>query len=570
MRTRWFLSIIISIVLVAPTTFADNSSNNATELLNNDSEYNYVCSGDDCDVEYDSQDWYSINSVTGDVFSLEIRNQGYPDLAYLNVEAWDENGDQIDWGEGSGDYVYSIPDTSTVTFYLSGNGIMYIALTTENGWGGDGTYYWINVSHDTTNRDSDGDSFVDTQDDFPNDPSQWADSDGDGYGDRPVMPNGDFFPNDPTQWSDFDDDGFGDNSEGNNGDQCPELYGKSTIPAARGCPDTDNDGVVDPFDAFPEDFYQQTDNDGDGWGDNQSVPNGDRFPDDPTQWEDADEDGFGDNSEGNNPDHCIGITGFSTYDRNGCLDSDGDGYSNPDNTYLAHPAGMADAFVNDSSEWLDTDGDSTGDNSDAFPQNPEEDTDSDNDSVGDNSDAFPNDYNEWLDSDGDGTGDNSDAFPQNPEEDTDSDNDSVGDNSDAFPNDYNEWLDSDGDGTGDNSDAFVNDSGEWLDSDGDNIGDNSDDCKNEYGDSTKDLVGCVDSDGDGYSDENGYLATLSSKAFDDGDFLSILILLFPVVLLSTIGFILYSKKRNAKGEVSILREELAELRKSITEFDETN
>ena len=94
---------------------------------------------------------------------------------------------------------------------------------------------------------------------------------GDGYGDRPIIPNGDFFPNDPTQWSDLDADGFGDNPDGNNGDQCPELYGQSTIPAARGCPDSDNDGVVDPFDAFPEDFYQQTDNDGDGWGDNQGM-----------------------------------------------------------------------------------------------------------------------------------------------------------------------------------------------------------------------------------------------------------------------------------------------------------
>ena len=104
-------------------------------------------------------------------------------------------------------------------------------------------------------RDNDGygdNPLGNNADQFPDDSSQWADTDGDGYGDRPVQPNGDFFPNDPTQWSDYDNDGFGDNPEGNNGDQCPELYGQSTIPAARGCPDTDNDGVVDPFDAFPK------------------------------------------------------------------------------------------------------------------------------------------------------------------------------------------------------------------------------------------------------------------------------------------------------------------------------
>ena len=32
----------------------------------------------------------------------------------------------------------------------------------------------------------------------------------------------DAFPDDPTQWRDSDGDGFGDNTSGNNPDECPE------------------------------------------------------------------------------------------------------------------------------------------------------------------------------------------------------------------------------------------------------------------------------------------------------------------------------------------------------------
>ena len=249
-------------------------------------------------------------------------------------------------------------------------------------------------------RDNDGygdNPLGNNADQFPDDSSQWADTDGDGYGDRPVQPNGDFFPNDPTQWSDYDNDGFGDNPEGNNGDQCPELYGQSTIPAARGCPDTDNDGVVDPFDAFPEDFYQQTDNDGDGWGDNQAVPNGDECPDE---------------------------YGTSTNNsRQGCPDSDGDSWADVDDT-----------FPDDPKQWEDTDLDGFGDNYGWVNT-----TIADEQEIGmlitirdQWGDAFPLDPSQWSDTDGDGFGDNN-----------------TGRNPDAFPVRASQWADTDGDGYGD-------------------------------------------------------------------------------------------------------------------------
>jgi subtilisin-like proprotein convertase family protein len=138
-----------------------------------------------------------------------------------------------------------------------------------------------------------------------------------------------------------------------------------------------------------------------------------------------------------------------------------------------------DAFPNDSTESIDTDGDSIGNNSDS---------DDDNDGVLDSSDLFPLDVNEAYDTDLDGIGNNAD---------TDDDGDGVLDGSDAFPLDATEWLDSDLDGVGNNadtdddndgvpdtSDAFPLDASESADTDGDGIGNNAD----------------SDDDGDGYTD----------------------------------------------------------------------
>ena len=54
--------------------------------------------------------------------------------------------------------------------------------------------------------------------------------------------------------------------------------------------------------------------------------------------------------------------GDSTEDRIGCLDSDGDGWSDPDTNWTITMG--ADAFPNNSSEHADFDGDGIGDNSD--------------------------------------------------------------------------------------------------------------------------------------------------------------------------------------------------------------
>tara|TARA_B100000925_G_scaffold80175_2_gene56876 strand:+ start:3602 stop:6499 length:2898 start_codon:yes stop_codon:yes gene_type:complete len=276
-----------------------------------------------------------------------------------------------------------------------------------------------NVDEDTigsSNRDqdSDDDGWLDGEDAFPLDPTEWSDTDRDGCGNNadeyPLDPNEcadsdkdgyadneDAFPEDPDEWTDLDGDGVGDN-----GDDCPLQVGNSTAPP--GCPDRDGDGSPDKRDAFPDDKKEWADTDGDGYGDNR-----DALPNDPNEWNDTDGDTYGD---------------------------------------------FSDAFPLNPDEWNDTDGDGYGDNRDALPEDPTEWNDSDADGCGDNTDVFPNDPQECLDSDGDGVGDAADVFPDDSKETKDTDGDGVGDNGDAFPNNPRARYDTDGDGVADMNDAF--------------------------------------------------------------------------------------------------------------------
>ncbi|WP_152206339.1 malectin domain-containing carbohydrate-binding protein [Marinobacter changyiensis] len=129
-------------------------------------------------------------------------------------------------------------------------GFYWMFAIDENGVPSEG--YSIQVVRDQFELDSDGDGFVDSQDAFPGDPTEWFDSDDDGVGD-----NGDVFPNDPSESSDIDGDGVGDNAD----------------------PDRDGDGYVNENDAFPNDATEWLDSDQDGVGDNS-----DEYPDDPTRW----------------------------------------------------------------------------------------------------------------------------------------------------------------------------------------------------------------------------------------------------------------------------------------------
>ena len=86
-------------------------------------------------------------------------------------------------------------------------------------------------------------------------------------------------------------------------------------------------------------------------------------------------DGFGDNT-----DDCLTVFGNSTNDLNGCVDDDGDGWSN-----------SGDAFPNDETEWIDSDLDGYGNNIDMFPFEFSQYIDTDMDGFGDNESGLEGD-----------------------------------------------------------------------------------------------------------------------------------------------------------------------------------
>jgi len=452
--------------------------------------------------------------------------------------------------------------------------------------------------------DQDGDGVGDSMDDFPYDATQWRDTDKDGFGDNPDgwQPDGcidvpgnstvdrfgchdsdgdgwsdenDLLPFDPSQWVDSDGDGFGENATGTTPDACPMVWGTSWRDVF-GCHDLDGDGQSDMYDNFFNDPTQWIDSDSDGLGDNwgdsswndtrmahwpgqwfANATNPDPSPldwdgdgfedanaggpfgpfddcmylagtsirdlvgcpdadgdgwsdefdevdDDPTQWQDSDGDGYGDNQNGNSPDGCPNRPGTSWLDVFGCPDNDGDGLSN-DADECPSIAGVADNGC------PDTDGDGYVDEGespdlqiDACPQ------------------MWGTSYVDRFgchDSDGDGVSDLNDPFPFDGTQSVDDDDDGFGDNPDGNnPDDCLNWAgtsseggrlgcpDNDGDGWADSIDPWPGNGELWSDSDGDGYADQqtfgnlSDDCPMIYGTSNRGFYGCSDLDGDGWPD----------------------------------------------------------------------
>jgi len=440
------------------------------------------------------------NATASDYYPLDRDNDGYEDAAFSNASNLDD-----------------CPSTY---------GSSYVDRFGCSDIDGDG---WSDIgdshpSDSTQITDIDGDGFGDNAsginpDQWPNDATQWSDADGDGYGDNPLGTSPDSFILDSTQWLDSDGDGFGDNITGNNPD------------------------------AFPMDSTQWSDTDGDGYGDNQNGTNADKFTLDMTQWSDSDNDSYGDNPNGTNADDCPNSFGTSNRDRRGCLDSDGDGWSD-----------LNDQLPFDPDESRDTDGDGFGDTADKCPLVVGNITnalyagcpDNDGDNVPDSEDDLPNEPTQYIDSDGDGFGENMSGFMPDdcPDEQgfstvdrngcRDTDGDGVSNLNDALPNEPTQYLDTDNDGYGDNQSGFEYDAcpsiygtgntigllgcpdsdndgtpdiidiypdrnDAWSDADGDGYTDQpgtniSDDCPSINGSSSVFMIGCSDMDGDGQPD----------------------------------------------------------------------
>ena len=323
-------------------------------------------------------------------------------------------------------------------------------------------------------EDDDNDGFLDKHDDCPIDFGLsdsgrlfgCPDSDGDGHANSV-----DEYPEEPSQWSDIDEDGFGDEPNGVEGDNCLTSSGNSTQDR-RGCPDTDGDGWSNPDSSWT------------------TTSGADAFSMDKTQHSDVDLDGYGDSEIGFQADECPEIYGTSTEDKFGCLDMDGDGWSD-----------SGDMLPLDNTQYIDIDGDGFGDSP-----------------TGNSPDSCLELY-----------GLSTEQRFGCP----DMDEDGWDDELDAFPYDNAYWSDVDGD------------------SHPDQPGTNrSDDCPDEAGDSFEDKIGCLDSDGDGWSDKADFYPDDASRHVESSITSTILVVVGIAIVGICLGLLFINRRKNASDKES--------------------
>ena len=330
------------------TVEADNSYSTARTL---GIGYNYewvcyddsACSSGSFGSGSDHFDYWTYYFHQGDDFTVTVYNYCDPDDPWVGLDyfipgiGW--NGQQLVDCSPAEQVSRTVTSGTYGTYYFEVEGIEGNFMTDG------GTDYYIHLYLDTTNRDTDRDGYIDTNDAFPQDSTEWVDWDGDGTGDN----------------ADADDDG---------------------------------DGVDDGYDVFPFDSSEWLDSDGDGTGNNADpTPYGDE------EVEDADEDGIVDDD-----DQCPGTSIGASVDFNGCSsdqrDTDGDGVFDASDNCPNTPTGQQVNSAGCSQSQSDSDGDGVEDSRDSCYNTPNGQSvdsngcsssqrDSDNDGVSDNIDACP-------------------------------------------------------------------------------------------------------------------------------------------------------------------------------------
>ena len=250
------------------------------------------------------------------------------------------NGTMLD--DDTVDIQYLIQNATSANWTVDGVPVMSVTFWSQNAmlsgigfnetricieaYGLDNQYQNDCVIVTGMNRDSDGDGVPDRIDLCPEtemgihvlengcpDPENDLDNDG-------VRDIDDLCPNTEIGMN-VDDNGCSPNQVDSDQDGVMDAYDdcdETPIGAAvdsSGCTDgqvdTDSDGYYDDVDVFPLDPTQWSDQDGDGFGDNNDGNNPDRFVTDSSQWSDFDRDGWGDNPDGNLPDSCPTLPGVA-------------------------------------------------------------------------------------------------------------------------------------------------------------------------------------------------------------------------------------------------------------------
>jgi hypothetical protein len=186
--------------------------------------------------------------------------------------------DSTEWNDSDGDSFGDNSDACPDVFGTSLHPVNGCLDSDSDGWADDSDAFPYDPEEWS---DSDLDEVGDNSDAFPTDWKEWNDSDNDLIGDNsdacpdvfgtslqpiPGCPDSDSdgwadsddeFPNDDSEWIDSDADGVGDNA-----DSCPLEFGTSTQIGRYGCPedngidanetlDSDGDGVEDNSDNCP-------------------------------------------------------------------------------------------------------------------------------------------------------------------------------------------------------------------------------------------------------------------------------------------------------------------------------
>ena len=456
--------------------------------------------GDICDYDDDNDTVLDVDDQC---------TQGY--LDWTSTALTDHDGDGcLDLSEDTDDDNDGILDSSDLCF----KGVLSWQSTSSTDYDSDG------CEDATEDLDDDNDRICDALDSY----YLWACTPSTASVDLCPTSSLSFFSNiendvdrdgceDVNEDLDDDNDGFTDDI-----DTCPRDAGTSSLGLELGCDDYDSDGYSDATDVFPTES---------------------------TQWLDSDEDGYGDNADGFQGDGCTDVVGDSTEDRFGCPDADTDGWSD-----------VNDAFPNEITQHSDTDGDGFGDAINGFQ----------GDECLSDAGTSTEDRFGCLDTDSDGWSDLNDAFPADVTQHSDDDGDGYGDNPEGTTPDSCLGIyglsseerygcpDADGDGWENRLDAYDDNSLLWSDSDGDGyanqIGTNlSDDCPDIFGSSSNDVRGCLDSDGDGWSDESDQYPNDASKylASDDSSSNTTLLLsaVFGIIVLSLLGVVLVRRKNTS-------------------------